>query len=94
MWITSLTQNTVRVRGAAIRDDAPVSIRIEGVGAIRAVVSLPTEDGARLLLEPTMEQHDALLRRFYTAGDAPGVTRTRYGALAADLARRLSFNTR
>lgn len=94
VWITSLTQNTVRVRGASIPDDRPVEIVIEGVGAIRAIVSSPSEDGARLLLEPTMEQHDALLRRFYASGEAPGVTQTRYRGLVSDLARRLSFSSR
>lgn len=94
VWIVGLTQNTVRVRGAAISDGSPVEIEITGVGAVRASVSAPTEDGARLLLEPTMEQYEALLRRFYATGDAPGVTQTRYRALVADLARRLSFSSR
>ena len=93
VWITSLTQNSVRVRGRAISDNLPVVLTIENVGAIRAIVALPTDDGARLLLEPTMEQHEALLRKFYSAGAAPGVTQTRYGALAADIARRLSFSS-
>lgn len=94
VWIVGLTQNTVRVRGAAISDGSPVEIEIAGVGSVRASVSAPTEDGARLLLEPTMEQYEALLRRFYATGDAPGVTQTRYRGLVADLARRLSFSGR
>jgi cellulose synthase (UDP-forming) len=92
VWITSLTQNTVRVRGASIADDQPVELEIMDVGAVRAVVSLPNPDGARLLLEPTMQQHDALLRRFYASGEAPGVTQTRYRGLVRDLARRFSFS--
>ncbi|HEV7416986.1 MAG TPA: glycosyltransferase [Tianweitania sediminis] len=91
VWITSLTQNTLRIRGATIADEQHVEIEINGVGLVRAVVSLPSEDGARLLLEPTMDQHDALLRRFYATGDAPGVTQTRYNGLLRDLARRFSF---
>lgn len=90
VWITGLTQNTVRVRGAAIPDDRPVTIDINGVGRVPAIVSSPSADGARLLLEPTLEQFDALLKRFYATGDAPGVTHTRYRALIVDLARRLS----
>jgi cellulose synthase (UDP-forming) len=90
VWIVGLTQNSVRIRGAAIQDDMPVSIEIETIGRIPAVVTMPTDDGARLLLEPAPEQHEALLRRFYTTGDAPGVTRTRYRALVRDLVRRLS----
>lgn len=92
VWITSLTQNTVRIRGAAVADDRPVEIEIAGVGAVRAVVALPSRDGARLLLEPTMHQHDALLERFYARGSAPGVTQTRYSGVISDLARRLSFS--
>lgn len=92
VWITSLTQNTVRVRGASIADNQPVELEIKDVGAVRAVVSQPSIDGARLLLEPTMQQYDALLRRFYASGDAPGVTQTRYRGLVRDLARRLSFS--
>lgn len=91
VWITSLTQNLVRVRGAQLTDDSPVSIEIAGLGSIRAIVTMPTADGARLLLEPTMEQHEALIRRFYASGEAPGITQTRYRGVVADLARRLSF---
>ena len=40
-----------------------------------------------------MEQYDALLKRFYAKGEAPGVTQTRYRALIMDLARRLSFSS-
>ncbi|MFU0505824.1 glycosyltransferase [Pseudaminobacter sp. NGMCC 1.201702] len=94
VWITSLTQNTVRVRGAAIPDSNPIQIDIKDVGAVRAIVSSPTQDGARLLLEPTMEQYEALLRRFYAVGDAPGITQTRYRGLLKDLGRRLSFSSK
>lgn len=90
VWITGLTQNQVRVRGAAIPSEHPVWLRIEDVGDIRAVVTLPRHDGALLLLEPTMEQHEALLRRFYAQGDAPGQTRTRFRGLVGDLGRRFS----
>jgi cellulose synthase (UDP-forming) len=93
VWIVGLTQNTVRVRGTRLSDTEPVEIEIDGVGSIRAVVSSPSDDGARLLLEPTPQQYDALLRRFYASGDAPGVTQTRYRGLVADLARRLSSTT-
>ncbi|MBS3648040.1 glycosyltransferase [Pseudaminobacter sp. 19-2017] len=89
-WIIGLTQNTVRIRGARLPDDQPVFIDIPGVGSVRAIVSTPTEDSARLLLEPTMDQHEALLKRFYAAGAAPGVVHTRWGAMLADLSRRLS----
>jgi cellulose synthase (UDP-forming) len=89
-WIIGLTQNTVRIRGARLPDDQPVHIDIPGVGSVRAIVTTPTEDGARLLLEPTMDQHEALLKRFYAAGAAPGVAHTRWGAMLADLSRRLS----
>jgi cellulose synthase (UDP-forming) len=92
VWITSLTQNTVRIRGAGLTDEQPVEIEIDGVGKVQAIVTLPNPDGARLLLEPTMQQHDALLRRFYARGAAPGVTETRYGGVIRDLARRLSFS--
>ncbi|XHC09973.1 cellulose synthase catalytic subunit [Labrenzia sp. ac12] len=90
VWIVGLTQNSVRIRGAAIHDDTPVRIEIDGVGIVNAIVTMPDDDGARLLLEPQPEQHEALLRRFYTTGEAPGVTKTRYRALLGDLAQRLS----
>ncbi|MCX2723141.1 glycosyltransferase [Roseibium salinum] len=90
VWIVGLTQNSVRIRGASVADDVPVEIEIEGVGPVRAVVTTPNVDGARLLLEPTPEQYQDLLKRFYTTGDVPSVTSTRYSALIADLARRLS----
>lgn len=94
VWIIGLTQNTVRVRGATIPDDMPITIDVARVGKIRAIVSSPTLDGALLLLEPTVEQHEALLRRFYAHGEAPGITRTRYRGLVSDLAWRLSLPRR
>lgn len=94
VWIASLTQDTARVRGMRLEDGARVLLTIDRVGDVPAIVSLPTSDGARLILEADIDQHAALMRRFYAEGAAPGVTETRMRGLVQDLARRLSFSSR
>jgi len=93
-WITSLTADTVRLRGRAMPLGTAGTLAIDGVGKIPARVIARYEDGVRLHLSPDEQQHEALMLRFYTQDDlAPGVARVRGPALIADLARRLSFNS-
>lgn len=94
VWIASLTQDTARVRGTKLDDGLRVILTIDRVGDVPAIVSLPTSDGARLILEANIDQHAALMRRFYSEGTAPGVTETRVRGLVQDLARRFSFSSR
>lgn len=92
VWLTSLTQDTLRIRGQKYPVGEVGTIRIFGVGDVSAMVINTTEDGARLRLETTDEQFEALLLRFYTQGTQPGVTGVRLITLLRDAARRLSFN--
>ncbi len=94
VWITSLSVDAARVRGVTLATDEAIELDIDRVGAVSARVVNPTSDGGRLLLEPTDDQHQALLRRFYAEGAAPGVTSTRISGLVEDIAKRLSFETR
>lgn len=92
VWIASLTEDTARIRGLHLEDGSRILLRIDRVGEVPAIVSLPTKDGARLILEADVDQHAALMRRFYAEGAAPGVTETRVRGLVRDFARRLSFS--
>lgn len=94
VWIASLTQDAARVRGMHLEDGSRIILSIDRVGNVPAIVSLPTSDGARLILEADIDQHAALMRRFYSEGAAPGVTETRVRGLVQDIARRLSFSSR
>lgn len=94
VWITSLSADAARIRGVTLAPDERVRLSIDRVGDVEARVTVPTADGARLLLEATDAQHEALLRRFHAEGAAPGVTETRIGGLLEDLGRRLSFDAR
>ncbi|WP_099867392.1 glycosyltransferase [Pararhizobium haloflavum] len=92
VWLTSLAQDGARVRGIRLAPGEEVLIAIRGVGDVEARVLNPTQDGARLALLPDAQQHEALLRRFYAEGDAPGVSATRLSAILRDAGRRLSFS--
>lgn len=93
VWLQSLTRSTVRIRGQTYPVGTRAVIRIRDVGDVEAIVLATTPDGARLNLKPTDDQHAALVLRFYTEGDAPGVSEVRAASLIHDLARRLSFST-
>lgn len=94
LWITSLTADTVRVRGFIYPVGDRGMIRIRGVGDIEAYVIAETADGARLHLVTNEEQREALYLRFYADDPtAPGIARVRTTAMIADLARRFSFNS-
>jgi len=95
LWITSLTMDTVRLRGAVFPAETRGTIEIEGVpGRVKAYVIRPTADGARVQLLPDTEQRDAFFVRFYAEGSAPGVANVRASALLGDLAERLSVRSR
>jgi cellulose synthase (UDP-forming) len=94
VWITSLSADAARIRGIMLPKDDHVTVDIDRVGAVSARVASATSDGGRLVLDTTDDQHQALLRRFYAEGAAPGVTSTRISGLVEDIAKRLSFDTR
>ncbi|OWU82876.1 Curdlan synthase [Oceanicola sp. 22II-s10i] len=95
LWITSLTMDTVRLRGAVFPTETRGTIEIEGVpGEVGAYVIASTADGARVQLLPDSAQRDAFFVRFYAEGNAPGVSNVRATALISDLMERFSFSNR
>ncbi|MBW8635828.1 glycosyltransferase [Hoeflea sp. WL0058] len=93
VWLAGLTQDRARIRGHLYKDGEQGLIQIAQVGEVVFRVVGQTDDGATLSIEPDDAQYAALIRKFYTQGPAPGVTRTRFGAFVEDLARRFSFST-
>jgi len=89
---TPITEDTLRIRGHLYDLGVSGIIRLRGVVDIKATVIATTADGARLRLQTTDAQKEALLLRFYADGEAPGVESALMPALARDLARRFSFN--
>ncbi|ETX26465.1 glycosyltransferase family 2 protein, partial [Roseivivax isoporae] len=82
LWITSLTADTVRLRGHVYATGTRGTLRLRDVGDVEAYVIASTKDGARLHILPTNAEREALFLRFYAADDAtPGVARVRTGAL-------------
>lgn len=94
IWLQALTRETVRIRGRTYGAGVRGTLRIRDIGDVEALVISETDDGARLSLRLTEDQHAAMMRRFYTEGDAPGVIAVRISALLDDVARRLSFSGR
>lgn len=92
IWIQGFTRESVRIRGRSYAAGVRGVLRVRDVGDVQAIVVSQTEDGARLTLDPTEEQYAAMMRRFYTEGEAPGVVSVKLSALLDDLARRLSFS--
>ncbi|MDW4499162.1 glycosyltransferase [Sulfitobacter sp. D35] len=93
VWLASLTGDTARVRGQALKPSARGVLDIREVGNVPALVLTPTSDGARLLLMPDEAQREALYLRFYTTDNMPGVANVRAEAMFQDIARRLSFSS-
>ncbi|TMM54032.1 glycosyltransferase [Sulfitobacter sabulilitoris] len=93
LWITSLTEDTVRLRGPIYPEGTRGILGIDGVGDVEATVISGLKDGARLHLRPTTAQREALLLRFYTEDNTPGIARVRTSAMLGDIVRRLSFSS-
>ncbi|MBB95211.1 MAG: Curdlan synthase [Rhodobacteraceae bacterium] len=95
LWITSLTMDTVRLRGAVFDQETRGTLEIHDVpGEVAAYVIAPTSDGARVQLLPDMAQREAFFVRFYAEGNAPGVGNVRGAALMRDLVARFSLTGR
>jgi cellulose synthase (UDP-forming) len=90
--VKSLTQDTLRYEGFRHPLGTVGSINLHDVGDVRVTVIAKTNHGARLRLQTTPAQKEALILRFYVDGGSPGVARASAVALVKDLARRLSFN--
>ena len=88
--VQSLTQDTLCFSGQSHPLGTVGSILLQGIGYVRITVIATTFDGARLRLQPTSKQQEALILRFYTDGEAPGVAYMKAAALFKDLAKRLS----
>lgn len=87
VWVTDLTQESVRVRGLDQPVGQEVTIRLKGVGDVVSFVIAKTLQDCQLSLELDEKQHEALLRRLHAEGHAPGITRIRMSALAQDIFR-------
>lgn len=90
--IKSLTQDTLRYEGLCHPLGEVGTIVLRDVGEVPVTVIAKTKQGARLRLQTTPAQKEALLLRFYVDGGSPGVAHASTVALVKDLARRLSFN--
>ena len=94
VWLPGMNMQYARIRGKTYDAGVRGMLRIRDIGDVEALVLSKTADGASLSLRPTEDQHAAMMRRFYTEGDAPGVIAVRVSALLDDVARRLSFSGR
>ena len=90
--VKSLTQDTLRYEGLPHPLGVVGTISLQDVGDVLVTVIAKTKHGARLRLQTTPAQKEALLLRFYADGGSPGVVRASAVALAKDLARRLTFS--
>lgn len=89
VWIVGLTQDTLRIRGQDLAVGQVGLIRIKDVGDVKSTVIGRTDDGARLRLQTTIAQKEALLLRFYTDGESPGVVAARMAAIGSEFVGRL-----
>jgi len=88
VWLTELTSEAARVRGHQFSPGTVCFLTIHGVGPVEAEVEALSGDGMHLRLAPDRTAREALLRRFYAEGSAPGVTHTRLGGFFTDLIKR------
>lgn len=90
LWITSLTMDTVRIRGLKIPVRSRGHLVIDGIpGSIETYVIAEVADGLRLQLLPTKAQREAFFVKFYADGHEPGVTEVKLRNLAMDIFRGL-----
>ena len=89
VWIIGLTQDMLVIQGQDLQLGLVGQIRIKDVGDVQSTVVGRTKDGARLRLQTTDEQKEALMLRFYSEGDSPGVVSARISAIGSDLIGRL-----
>lgn len=88
LWITSLTMDTVRIRGLRLPVHSRGHLVIEGVpGRIETYTIAEVSDGLRLQLLPTDAQREALFVKFYADGHEPGVTEVKIRKLVSDIFR-------
>lgn len=88
LWITSLTMDTVRIRGLKIPVQARGQLLVEDIpGPIETYAIAEVSDGLRLQLLPTDAQREALFVKFYAEGHEPGVTEVRLKRLTRDIVR-------
>lgn len=85
VWVTELSQGTARVRGVDLAAGDEVLIGLRDIGNVRAFVLEATPDGGMLSLDLSSGQFEALLRRLYAEGGAPGVTQSRLWIVMRDL---------
>jgi cellulose synthase (UDP-forming) len=88
LWITSLTMDTVRIRGLKIPPRSRGQLMIDGIpGQIQTYAIAEVADGVRLQLLPTDLQREAFFVKFYADGREPGVTEVKLRKLAKDIIR-------
>ncbi|EPX76585.1 glycosyltransferase [Salipiger mucosus] len=91
LWITSLTMDTVRIRGLSLEEETRGTLSIEGIpGPIEAYAISRLRDGTRLQLLPDDAQREAFFVKFYAEGGEPGVSRVRAGTLIRDFFERFT----
>lgn len=90
--VTSLTQDVLQYEGRSYSAGTVGTIHLDTVGEVRVTLIAKTDQGARLRLQTTPAQKEALILRFYTDEGSPGTARASAVALTKDLVRRLSFS--
>jgi cellulose synthase (UDP-forming) len=88
--VRELTMDTLLIKGQVLPLGTVGSVQLKDVGEVQATVVSNLRNGVRLRLQATPEQKDALILRFYTDGDAPGIPRAKLAAVLQGIAWRLS----
>lgn len=91
IWITSLTRDTVKVRGQKLSIGDRGVVEIPNVGPVEAYVIAVDRDIARLQLLPGDAEREALLVKFHAEDNVPGVGEVSPVNLIRDFLRRLSM---
>lgn len=91
VWLASLTREGAVIRGRGHATGQGGTVRIADVGEVAVTVAETMPDGCHLRLDVTPAQSAALIRKFHTQGDAPGIGSVRTSGLILGAMRRLSF---
>lgn len=90
LWISKLTGDTAFVRGAKFAIGVRGQIDIPDIGPVNCYTIASDTVKTRLQLEPTDAQKEAMILKFYTDDNVPGISASKAIALLPDVADRMA----
>ncbi len=89
VWVSRLTGDLAEVRGGSFKIGTRGALELAGVGTVECYAIGFSRLITRLQIVPTEAQREALIVKFYTESNIPGVSRGDASLILSDIADRL-----